>query len=224
MAKKRYYSESELVFKEKPTHKNFIDITNETYNDLLVLGYGGKKYSVSAWYCKCNCGNVVLAISSHLKRGLTKSCGCLALKIRTKHGHQIGGKQSRTYNTWRKMIDRCTNKNHKAYHHYGGRGIKIHEEWFTFLNFLNDMGERPINKTLDRIDNNGNYEPSNCRWATKKQQSRNTRTVKKLLFNNIERPLTEWAEIVGINASTINSRLLQYNWSINKALTTPVKK
>lgn len=96
------------------------------------------------------------------------------------HGHRGHGSGVRTptYNTWRAMIYRCTQKSHIAYKNYGGRGIKVCDEWRKFSNFLRDMGERPQNKTLDRIDPNGNYEPSNCRWATPKQQARNKRKKK----------------------------------------------
>lgn len=91
-----------------------------------------------------------------------------------KHGHRAG-KRTPTYNSWRCMKTRCLNPKHDQYPNYGGRGIKIHEPWLKFENFLEDMGERPYGKTLDRIDNNGNYEPSNCKWSTNKQQARNRR-------------------------------------------------
>lgn len=90
-----------------------------------------------------------------------------------RHGHSKRGKRSKTYNTWRAMLQRCLQKTHDKYPRYGGRGITVCSDWRTFTNFLKDMGERPKNKTLDRINVNGHYEPSNCRWATMKQQAKN---------------------------------------------------
>lgn len=99
------------------------------------------------------------------------------------HGHCGDGRsgRSRTYNSWRAMIQRCTQSSHEQYHNYGGRGITVAESWRDFKNFLQDMGERPYAKTLDRIDPNGNYEPANCKWSTAKQQARNKRNKAKVL-------------------------------------------
>lgn len=90
-----------------------------------------------------------------------------------KHGHIVNGKPSPTYTSWDGMIQRCTNPNNVNYHRYGGRGIRVCKEWFAFDSFLADMGERPKDKSIDRIDNDGNYEPSNCKWSTRKEQAQN---------------------------------------------------
>lgn len=124
------------------------------------------------YLCQCDCGKTHISARTFLRRGDTKSCGCARWKA--KHGHNRMGGRSATYQTWHGMLQRCTNPNVSRYRRYGGRGIAVCDRWRIFGNFLEDMGERPHGKTLDRIDNDGNYEPMNCRWATPKEQSANT--------------------------------------------------
>lgn len=146
---------------------------------------------------------------------------------RTKHGHnkRVGGKgsPSKIYRVWRNMLNRCHNPNVPAYKNYGGRGITVCESWEKFENFLADMGEQPVGKTLDRINNDGNYEPGNCRWATPAEQIRNRRTTTLLTFGGVTQCIADWAAEIGIGDATLRHRL-KIGWPVEKALTTPVRR
>lgn len=139
-----------------------------------------------------------------------------------RHGHAMTGNHSMTYNSWQSMLGRCQNENNKNFPRYGGRGISVCERWQQFENFFADMGERPIGKTLDRTDVNGNYEPSNCKWSTPSEQSANTRRALVYSFDGETLPLIVWAERTGIGYSTLKNRIRNYGWSVERALTTPI--
>lgn len=155
------------------------DLSGRIFGRLHVLQRSGKTRPVK-WVCKCSCGIERTVRSVHLVTGHTKSCGCLQREISIvvgsaskRHGHSNGG--SRTYNVWQAMKARCFTQTHHAYKWYGARGITVCARWMVYENFLDDMGEKPDGLSLDRINNDGNYEPGNCQWATATQQSRNRR-------------------------------------------------
>jgi hypothetical protein len=127
----------------------------------------------SYWLVHCDCGTEQIACLPNLKK--SASCGCIHAYVVETHGHSKNGKSSKIYCVWDAMRQRCFNPNTKGFKHYGGKGITVCDRWLVFKNFLADMGEAPAGLSLDRIDNNGNYEPSNCRWATRLVQNQNKR-------------------------------------------------
>lgn len=172
--------------------------------------------------CKCVCGNEVTTLLTSVRKGETRSCGCIVGRdSHPRHGHATTDSKTPTYNSWIAMRSRCYNVNQTTYHYYGGRGITICERWAKFEHFLEDMGERPEGTSIDRIDNDGDYEPGNCRWATRSQQAQNSRQSLAVTFNGETRNLREWARLLGMNRHTLRSRLLKAGWSVEKAMTTP---
>lgn len=151
-----------------------VDISDQKFGMFTVIKFHSLNVrKKSMWLCVCDCGTEKVIEGSNLKRANTKSCGCVRYDKVTKHGRS----KSLEYKTWVSMIRRCTKENEKDYPRYGGRGIKVCDSWLnSFENFYADMGERPsLNHSIDRFNVNGNYEPSNCRWATSSQQERNKR-------------------------------------------------
>jgi hypothetical protein len=160
----------------------FIDLTGQVFGRLVVVRQNAHKGAKTAWLCQCSCGKTSVAQSSDLRMGKHRSCGCLQRDVVTDHGEtRWGGGRTPEYSVWDAMRQRCTNPNNPVYRHYGGRGITVCERWMhSFRDFLADMGRRPTTKhSIDRIDNDGNYEPGNCRWATQQEQCNNTRRNKK---------------------------------------------
>lgn len=144
-----------------------------------------------------------------------------ALRARkSSHGHASRKKRSREHVTWDAMIQRCRNVNHPAFHHYGERGITVCERWTFFSNFLSDMGSKPPGMTLERIDNDGNYEPSNCRWATHTENCRNRRTCRVIIHEGERLTITEWAKRAGCSPAAFSSRIAR-GWSISAAISRP---
>ena len=193
----------------------------ERYGRLLVLHED--PVVKCKWICQCDCGTVKSIAVSSLRSGRSKSCGCycsdVLVKIRTTHGQS----KTKIYNIWVSMLSRCRNKNFPLYKNYGGRGIKVCERWLIFENFLADMGDKPDGMTIDRINNDGNYEPSNCRWATWIDQANNKRTTRFVVYNGMKLSLAQWARKLNINSDTLKDRL-DSNWPIREAFFKPVKR
>jgi hypothetical protein len=187
-----------------------------------------KQSANTYWRCDCDCGGEKVVFGPSLTRGSTKSCGCLRkernkeLKNGTKHGLR----KTRIYSTWSAMIQRCCNENSRAYKDYGGRGITVCDEWRlsieTFHGWAVNNGYKE-NLTIERIENNGNYCPSNCKWIPMKDQLRNQRTSKRLTYKNQTKIAADWGRELGIPASTICARK-RSGWSDERALSQPVRK
>lgn len=198
------------------------DLISKRFGMCVVTSVGATSNHGPYVTVLCDCGNIKDIRLDHLESGATKSCGCyhhqLAREAHTTHG----GYFTPEYRVWAEMLSRCNNPRNKAYHKYGGRGIHVCVEWHKFENFIADMGNRTSKDySIDRINNDGNYEPANCRWATRMEQGNNTRANRILIFDGKSLTITEWSRIIGIQGATIFSRL-RLGWTINKALTTPV--
>lgn len=167
----------------------YIDLTGKTFGRLTVFKIFEKKYKDKYyWKCICKCGKQALVEGSKLRSGHTKSCGCITLCAG-------GVSDTLVHVRWRAMLARCYNPKNRGYKNYGGRGITVCDSWRNdFWNFVNDMGEPKEGMTLDRVDNNGNYEPLNCRWVTMKEQNNNRRTNHKITAFGETLTLAQWSD------------------------------
>lgn len=219
-----------IIIPEKPKHSRFIDLSGQVIGRLTVLAYTGRTiHRESLWQCVCTCGVLVERVHGNsLRWGKVKSCGCLQREWAKQKGAstRIHGKAgTRIYNIWARMKQRCHNSNYWQYKNYGGRGIVVCDRWrSSFEAFTLDVGERPSPlHTIDRIDNDGNYEPGNVRWATRKEQNRNRRSNLVIEWNGEKRPLVEWAEILGFSYGALVLRLGHYKWSVERAFTQKMR-
>lgn len=198
-----------------------IDLKGMKFGRLTVISYSHtNKGKMACWRCACECGKEVVVSGSDLRTEKTKSCGCLNSERSSLRFKKHGKSKTRIYMIWCSMLKRCNNESDKGYKNYGGRGIKVCKRWLKFENFFADMGEKPSGKSLDRIDNDGDYCPENCRWATRKQQARNTRAVALFEMDGKRKSIAEWAELYGISSLRIWYRVNKLGWDLKKALTT----
>lgn len=180
------------------------DLTDCAFGRWTVTGFSHKsRFGELLWNCKCECGTEKAVKAAILRKGESTSCGCLHREAVTTHGMS----KTRTFKSWDTMKQRCFNPNAVDFDRYGGRGIKVCERWRTsFSAFLEDMGERPEGCSLDRIDNDGDYEPDNCHWATRSDQQRNTRVSIWLTINGESKSIVEWAKIALVNITSMRRR------------------
>lgn len=199
------------------------DLAGRQFGRLTVLQMANTRTPAGRikWRVKCECGVEKDVQAMSLKRGDTTSCGCLhregLIARSTKHGFSHASE----YRSFYSMINRCTNPNNQDYSRYGGRGIKVCERWQKFDNFLADMGQKPTPKhTIERNDGNKDYEPSNCRWATQREQTRNICTNVKTSSGAI---LADEADRLGVSRSTLYSRVWKLGWGVEEAINTPIR-
>lgn len=192
------------------------------FTRLLVIGIVPQHIKKSHWICRCDCGAVKEILAASLKSGNSTSCGCLRLeRVRQRTGTH-GATKTGEYSVWRNMLQRCGNPNNTHYQYYGGRGVKVCARWDSFPQFLSDMGLRPTNlHTIDRINTYGNYEPGNCRWITRREQSLNLRNNRRITVNGETLVISEWARRLKAHPSTICHRIDKMGWDGARAVTTP---
>lgn len=199
-----------------PVPSNIKDEIGNVYGKLIVVEFLGTRNQAARWLCRCECGKCVDVRGAMLHYGSHKSCGCARYTAN-------GLYHSAEHRSWTGMIQRCTNVRRPRYRDYGGRGIKVCQRWRdSFLSFYEDMGPKPSPKhSLDRIDNDGNYEPGNCRWATNRQQTQNSRRARNLTYQGETLCISEWARRYGLDPDTLAARLKR-GWSTERAIATPV--
>lgn len=208
-----------------PYGRTIIDLTGKKFGRLTVIRQDGRDpYGRIKWLCACECGRTKTVIGNLLKNGTTKSCGCLRSEEVKHHGVRHGMSRSKVYYDWCNMKARCSNSNLPNYKNYGGRGIDVCEQWFDdFQTFYDDVSELPYfgedGYSLDRINNDGDYEPGNVRWANDSTQCNNTRRTILIEYGGEIRSLTEWARELGMPRDTLYYRIKR-GWDIEKAFST----
>ncbi len=198
-----------------------LDLAGQRFGRLTVLHRAGRTpHKKTLWLCRCDCGAEIVAVTGQLKSGHTQSCGCLQKEKAAASNTTHGASRSPEYRAWVGMRQRCTNPSFQDWHHYGGRGIQCH--FTTFEQFLADIDRRPSPRhSVDRIDNDGHYEPGNVRWVTQKEQTRNQRSNLLITYNGRTQCLADWAAELNMRRQTLQYRL-RLGWSVERALTTPV--
>lgn len=191
----------------------------DSFGRLVVIRQGKLSGRNRYWICACECGKEKEICYSSLSRGASKSCGCLNSELSSKRKTTHGLSKSAAYNVWINMKSRCLNPNNSSFDNYGGRGISICKRWLNFENFYADMGEPPAAHEIDRIDNNGDYAPSNCKWSTKHEQSENRRTNRIFYYKGEIKTLSQLSRASGISYFTLWARLVTLKWDIDRAMT-----
>lgn len=202
------------------------DLIGKKFNRLLVIELAERKNNAIVWKCRCDCGKITNVITANLTSGRVKSCGCLKDEKLIQRSTTHNQRHTKLYEVWKSIKQRCFNPNNISYKNYGGRGITICDDW---RNSFSSFYEWSIQNgysdkySIDRIDNNGNYEPSNCRWVTRVIQANNTRTNKYITINNVTKSLADWVRTTNLSYNCVKTRL-DCGWSPEDALTLPLHK
>lgn len=188
----------------------FVDLTSIRVGRLTILHRGKNISKQPSWVCLCDCGNELQVVASSLKSARTRSCGCLRAEISKKTMTTHGMTNSSEYSIWSAMKKRCFDVNNQDYKNYGGRGITVCDRWVnSFANFYADLGAKPDGYSLDRIDVNGNYEPSNCKWSSLEEQANNKTNSVKYTLNGETLTITQWSKKSGLKVASLRKRLTQ---------------
>lgn len=203
------------------------DLTGQRFGMLTVIKMSDiRKHRYVCWECRCDCGNTTVVIGTHLTSGNTRSCGRHAATGKNNGNYEHGLFDNELYKRWQSVKTRCYNPNSNSYPNYGGRGIKVCEEWKgSFEAFYEWAMENGYEKGLqiDRVDNDGNYEPSNCRWITSKENYNNRRTSHYVTIEDETKTIAQWCEIYKIKDNVVRARISR-GWDKVKAITTPVRR
>ncbi len=197
-----------------------LDLAGKNFGKLKVISRcPGPNKNNSYWKCICFCSEEKIVSGINLKSGNSKTCGCSQTSIN-------GLSKTKEFGVWLSIIQRCENKNHKKYHRYGGRGINVCQKWRdSFLNFIEDMGKCSPKKSIERLNNDGNYSPENCKWAPIEKQNNNRGEYNIFIERDgITKTASQWAHQYNIRPSTFIARIKRYGWGVEKALTTPVSR
>ncbi len=204
---------------------NPIDITDQRFGRLTAIARvpGVRLFSSCAWTFQCDCGKVVISSVNRVRSGNTKSCGCWNIEVSTSHVQTHGLSNTPEWEVWKTMKQRCHNPKSKRYPEWGGRGIVVCEQWRkSFEVFISDIGNRPSSQhQIERINNNGNYEPGNVKWATRSEQARNKRNNRLFDANGMSMTIPAWSEMFGVKQGVIANRLYRLGWSVEDAVKTP---
>lgn len=221
-------NKNEIIFIEKPKNKNFQDLENQKFNRWLIIGYAGKfgnnKKQPHYWWCKCDCGNICKIQSGALKNNASKSCGCLKNEKSAERLFKHGKSNSKENKAYHLAKSRCNNPNSPDYKDYGERGIKF--LFNSFEEFYSELGDKPEPKhlySIERIDNNGNYELGNCKWALIEEQSRNTRQNHWIIYKGETKCLKDWSNYFNLNIGTVSHRLT-LGWCLDCSFNIKVKE
>jgi len=201
--------------------KTVTDLVGQSFGRLTVLHYHGRSASNKViWACLCSCGNNHSVLAASLKNGSTVSCGCFHRENTGNRFRLHGASDTTEYIVWCAMHKRCGNPSSPDFPNYGGRGISVCDAWSNFEAFLLDMQKRPtITHSIERVDGNKDYSPSNCVWATPKQQANNRSNVRFFTLHGRTETLSGWSTITGIKHSTLYYRLVTAKWEVLRALT-----
>lgn len=202
--------------------RNMIDLAGERFGKLTVVSFDGRRNHRTYWKCVCDCGDYRIVSSDHLCNGDVKDCGCQRKGVA--HWKKHGGYNTRLYRIWSMMKERCHNQKRIEYSRYGGRSIHVCQEWLDFKTFMDWSLSNGYDDslTLDRIDNDGDYCPGNCRWVTRKEQSNNTSSNRWITYGGEIKTITQWASENGLPYHVLKKRLDGLGWSFEKAISEPI--